>query len=202
MWKDIDWTEGRYSVSDRGEVRSNDRLVYNNGTGCTYQIKGKILRQYKNNKGYLYVDLCISGIPKRYLVHRLVAETFIENPNNYPIINHKDCNPLNNTVENLEWCTYQDNIRYCVSLGRQNLQTEKRQQAIHAPHTWLHTKVRQYSLNGDFIQEFESLTAAANWLVSNGITKNKGAKSNISACCKGKNKTSYGYKWEYANNEI
>ena len=105
IFKDIPGYEGLYQVSNLGNVKS-----------LNYRQTGKeqILRLHPKikNKGYFKVRLFKNGIVKSYFVHRLVAEAFIPNQNNYPIINHKDENPSNNSVSNLEWCTYSYNINY------------------------------------------------------------------------------------------
>lgn len=103
IWKDIPGYEGKYQVSNTGEVRS---LNYN-GTR-----KSKVLKQGTDKDGYKRVHLYKNGKNKNYLVHRLVAQAFLPNPNNYPIINHKDENPSNNYYKNLEWCTYEYNNNY------------------------------------------------------------------------------------------
>ena len=72
--------------------------------------KERILKQIKNNKGYLYVNLSLNGKFKPFFVHRLVGEAFIENKYNKPEINHIDHNPLNNSTQNLEWCTHSENM--------------------------------------------------------------------------------------------
>lgn len=102
-WKEIPGYEGLYQVSNTGRVRS---LNYN-GTGKT-----KVLKQTTNKDRYKKVTLFKKGKCKTWRVHRLVALAFIPNPNNYPIINHKDENPSNNYYKNLEWCTYSYNTNY------------------------------------------------------------------------------------------
>jgi hypothetical protein len=196
MWKDIENTNGFYSVSEDGLVKSNDRVIFNKGSNAYNKISGKILNQYKNNKGYLYVDLCIDGKSKHFLVHRLIAEAFIDNPEKYPIINHKDNNPLNNRVENLEWCTYAYNNQYRAKQNRNNY-SEKCKKVREQPSVWLYRSVKQYDLNSNIIQTFNSLTQATNWLIENNYTSNKNAKSNIIACCTNKAKTAYGFIWRY-----
>ena len=99
-----------YSVSNFGRVKSNSRYV-NTKAGIRY-FKGKILKPEVVADGHLRVVLCEACVKKRVFVHRLVAESFIPNPNNFPIINHKDENPANNHVDNLEWCTFSYNNRY------------------------------------------------------------------------------------------
>ena len=104
IWKDIPGYEGKYQVSNTGKVRS---LNYR-GTGKT-----KILKPSTHHRdGYKRVVLYKNDKQYYYLVHRLVAQAFIPNPNNYPVVNHKDENPANNAVWNLEWCTMDYNIDY------------------------------------------------------------------------------------------
>lgn len=107
-WKDIKNYEGKYQINENGEIRS---LKFINNQVEKKRKKPLIIKpQVRNN--YLIVNLCKNGIRKQYSVHRLVAETFIENPNNYNIVNHKDFNTFNNNVENLEWCTQKENVNY------------------------------------------------------------------------------------------
>lgn len=102
-WRDIKGYEGIYQISNKGRVKS----LGNNKTR-----KEKILRPGKR-KGYFYISLCKKGEkPKYFDIHRLVAQAFLPNPDNLPVVNHKDENKLNNNVENLEWCTYQYNNTY------------------------------------------------------------------------------------------
>lgn len=97
IWKNIKDYEGLYQVSNLGNVKS---LKTNK---CLY---------YSKSKNYLRVGLNKNGIRRGYSIHRLVAQTFIPNPDNLPCINHKDCNGHNNKVDNLEWCTYKYNNSY------------------------------------------------------------------------------------------
>ena len=73
---------------------------------------GRVLKPANNGRGYLFVVLYKNSKRKHFLIHRLVADAFIPNPENLPQVNHKDENPLNNNVENLEWCTCEYNIQY------------------------------------------------------------------------------------------
>lgn len=104
-WRDIQEYEGLYQVSSLGRVKSL-------GKGNSNNSKEKILKLDKNYKGYLQINLYKDGKLKHYRVHRLVANAFIPNPNNYEEINHKDENKENNCVENLEWCNRQYNAEY------------------------------------------------------------------------------------------
>lgn len=198
MFKDIPDTNGAYSCDENGNVRSNERLVYNKGSGRHYVIRERILNQYQNNKGYWYVDLRINNKTVRYLVSRLVATTWIPNPHNYPIINHKDNNPSNNCVDNLEWCTYQYNNEYSVSQGRHNYYTQACIKAHHANKKYLHKPVDQFDLTGFFVASYPSITEAAAAINTSFSNSRKG---NISACCHGKAKSAYGYIWRFKSNE-
>ena len=110
-WKDIKGYEGFYQVSNLGNVKSLARDIYYQN-GIVHRTKEKILVPGLNNKGYQYVNLYKKGKVKSMLIHRLVAMAFLPNPENKPMVNHKDENPLNNCVDNLEWCTASFNINY------------------------------------------------------------------------------------------
>lgn len=104
--KDIKGFEGRYTISNLGKVRS--------------LLTGREMKPYITSKGYARVTLryAHSRDYKSLLVHRLVAGNFLPNPNNYKEVNHKDCNRLNNNVDNLEWCDRFYNIKYAFEKGR------------------------------------------------------------------------------------
>lgn len=97
-WKPIEGYEGVYSVSDHGNVYSHR--------------KKRNIRIRKTSAGYCQVELWKDGKPKWFTIHRLVAKAFIPNPDNLEMVNHKDENPLNNNVYNLEWCTRSYNLTY------------------------------------------------------------------------------------------
>lgn len=111
IWVPIDGLEGYYEVSNKGHIRSLDRILH----GCygSMQLKrGQIMKPIKMKNGYLAQGFYYNGKHRQYYIHRLVAKAFIPNPNNLPEINHKDENKENNCVENLEWCDHTYNIRY------------------------------------------------------------------------------------------
>lgn len=110
IWKSID---DRYSVSNLGRVKSN------------YANKERILKPYKNRRGYLMVDLRYQNTRKTMQVHRLVAIAFIPNPDNLPEVNHKDEDKTNNRVENLEWCTTEYNCNYGTRNVRKGINCRK-----------------------------------------------------------------------------
>ncbi|MDF2543471.1 MAG: hypothetical protein K0S47_3189 [Herbinix sp.] len=101
IWKDVVGQEGNYKISNIGRI---------------FSIKtNKIRKPCSDKNGYQCVDLSINGIKYKAKIHRLVATAFIENPLNLPLVNHIDEHKANNTVENLEWCNNQYNIRYSQS---------------------------------------------------------------------------------------
>lgn len=106
VWKDIEGYEGIYQVSSIGEVKS---IFYNK--------KPKILKRSKTTTGYYKVELYKDKNRKSFKVHRLVAKAFILNPESKPNINHIDGNPLNNHVNNLEWCTQKENVLHAIETG-------------------------------------------------------------------------------------
>lgn len=162
-WKDVRRFEGKYQVSDKGNVRS---LI----KGC-HEVAQTI-----NSNGYPYVSLALPGHrTKKCRVHRLVAEAFIDNPNGYTQVNHKDECKLNNNVANLEWCTSSYNINY----GSRN---NKHSQKLSKP-------VVQIDFDGNIVNKWKSMTEAEKTLGFN--------KRNISNCCRGVRQTAYGYRWRY-----
>ena len=156
IWKDIKDFEGLYMISNLGNVKS----FYTN----------KILKLKKDKDGYLHINLYKNKKQYTLKVHRLVAEAFIPNVNNYREINHIDENKTNNVVENLEWCTRKYNKNY-----NNKIQS-------------ISKRVNQYDLNGNLIATYNSTMEASRIL---GISRN------ISACCLGKLKTCGGYIWRY-----
>ena len=103
-WRDIEGYEGRYQISDHGQVRSLARIVPG-PFGREVQICERIMRHCYHYKGYPIVFLSKEGIDKKFFVHRLVAIAFIPNPEAKKIVNHKDLNKENCVIENLEWMT-------------------------------------------------------------------------------------------------
>lgn len=198
-FKVIPNTNGAYSISPEGQVLSNARLIKRPKYAVgDYYVEDKILRWAINNKGYAYVDLRISNETHRQLVHRLVALTYIPNPKNLPLVNHKDFNPLNNKVENLEWCTASENIQYSAKQGRYSHMSEAKIKSSTAPKTYLWISVDQFDTDETYIRTFVSITAAARHLYREGKSTNIHSTSgNIIAVCKGKAHTCGGYKWKY-----
>ena len=165
IWKDIEGYPN-YQISTMGRVRS----LGNNKTR-----KEKILKSCKLNNGYLIVNLYKEGKVKKHTIHRLVAQTFLDNPNNLPEVNHKDEDKTNNRVENLEWCTQQYNTNY----GTRNKRIAKTKSI----------PILQFSKSGKLVKK---------WDCSMDIERELGFNhSNICMCCNGKRKSVGGYKWRY-----
>ena len=139
-----------------------------------YFKKGRTLKQVLNNKGYYYLNLCKDGKPKTFLVHRLIAKTFLSNPKNKPHINHLDANPKNNNIKNLEWCTHQENMQH--AWDNNLIKTRK--------------SVKQFDKSGNFLNEFVSVSEAAR---QSGLQATR-----ISAVCLGRRKTTGGYIWKHS----
>lgn len=160
-----------YQVSDWGRVKSLNYLH----TG-----KERVLKIRKTKCGYLRVTLYKNGKKKWCLVHRLVVETFLENPDNLPCVNHRNEIKTDNRVENLEYCTVAYNNSYGTRLERVS---EKKINGKKAK------VVLQFSLDGTFIKEFPSTREVERQL---GFFQ-----SNVANCCRGEQKTYKGFIWKY-----
>lgn len=129
IWKDIPGYEELYQASNLGRIRSLDREISVNGGNqhtrfmCKQIKKGKIRKSKLTKDGYYEIGLIKNGKTKFIRTHRLIAMAFIPNPNNYPVINHKNHNRLDNRSDNLEWCTVWYNNRY--SKARKIVQLDK-----------------------------------------------------------------------------
>ena len=115
-WKDIIGYEGLYQISNKGRVKS---------LGNKFKRKEKILSLNQNPEGYVNVGLHKNGINKKYSVHRLVANAFINNPYNKKQVNHINGIKNDNSINNLEWCTNKENMEHCVKKGLRNRYAKK-----------------------------------------------------------------------------
>ena len=162
IWKDIKDYEGHYQVSNLSRVKS---IKFG---------KERILKPVTDRHGYLIVGLWKNNKQKTYKVHRLVAEAFLPNPYNLPQVNHKDENPFNNNVNNLEWC----NSKYNCNFGTRIERISKRRSKT----------VLQYDLEGNFIREWKSTAECGR----NGFNQ-----GHVAACCQGKLKKHKDSIWRY-----
>ena len=163
IWKDIKGYEGRYQVSNKGRVRSFVNRDKSNP--CI------IRKPVPDRRGYSTVVLWIGSHNRCLKIHRLVAEAFIENPMNYPQVNHKDEDKTNNAVENLEWCDNKYNNTYHDIQKRKTI------------------PVIQYDLQGNEIARYYGLGEAER---QTGVFH-----CEISKVAKHRRKTAGGYKWEF-----
>lgn len=178
IWKDIKNYEGVYQVSNYGRIKSLCRRRRKND---------KILKVLRDSRNYLQINLHKNGEMFKYSIHRLVAEAFIPNPNNYPCVNHKDENKQNNHINNLEWCTYEYNNNYGTRLDKLS------------QNNYLAKIILQYSKENVFIKEWKNTRIA---IIGNnffGKEPNKlyTIKRAIQNCCNGERQTAYGFKWKY-----
>lgn len=180
-WRDIAISNGGYQISNLGRVRSVCRVALN----CSRHVHERILKTRVNKSGYEYVCIQVNGKRKAVKIHREVAKAFLDNPNGYEEVNHKDEVKTNNNVNNLEWCTRKYNANYGTTKLRA---VENRLKSYH-------NEVEQYSLDGSYIRTWNCPAQVEH------ETNKAMRKQNIVACCHGKYKTSYGYVWKYANSQ-
>ena len=116
IWKNVFGFENQYEVNKSGDVRRKQaETIYKDGRVAHFS--NNILKQSPNKKGYMRVYLSKNSKKYTKTVHRIVAETFILNPENKRTVNHKDCNKLNNSVDNLEWATNLENMQHAFLNG-------------------------------------------------------------------------------------
>ena len=142
-WAEVKDTDGKYLISDDGRVFS--------------VLSERMLTLQSNSEGYKRVELVRNGTSRRYLVHRLVAEAFIPNPNNYPLVNHKDEDKTNNHVENLEWCDGSYNVTYGTAVQRRVANTDYKYGADNPASK----TVYQFDMSGNLIGTYSSTYEAS-----------------------------------------
>lgn len=118
VWKPIPGFESRYEVSNRGRIRSVDRTIMRAGAKRMYKKLSVVLKPRLDKDGYHFVSIYRNSKPHHLKVHRIVAEAFLQKADSKDEVNHKDFDKINNCVENLEWCSHQQNVRHANSNGR------------------------------------------------------------------------------------
>ena len=182
IWKDINDYEGLYQVSNLGRIKSLKRKVDAGNGKMRWQYERIMSNKKTNGNGYNIVSLHKNGKSKNKCVHRLVAEMFIKNTNNYKYINHKDENKQNNCVNNLEWCTAQYNVTY------NNLHIRK---GIKNRNNKYSKRINRLDEENNILETYPSINEASRKM---GVSVRT-----ISKCLNGKQKHSAGYKWKYAD---
>lgn len=179
-WEPLKGFEGLYEISNYGQVKSIRRA------------KVKILKQRDNSKGYPRVNLAgANGRQKDYFVHRLVAEQFIPHDEKLNVVNHLDFNPHNNNVENLEWTTQLENMRYSYRNGR-FLRTKE----------WKNNLRKTNEKKGKAVIGTPIDGGKEIYFICLNDVKTKGfLPSSVCNCCKRKQKTHKNYFWRYATLE-
>lgn len=117
IWKDIKGYEELYAVSNTGKIRSKEKWVINSTYHTQRLIKGRIMKPWLNKNGYYTIKLSKSSKRETIYIHQAVANLFISKVEYKPILNHKDGNKLNNHIDNLEWCTYSENLQHAYDTG-------------------------------------------------------------------------------------
>ena len=178
IWKDIKGYEGLYQISNLGRVKSLPKVKRTPTT--EYITKARFLPWKICKGGYYRVSLSKKSKSKYFSIHRLVANAFL-GENGDLTVNHKDENKANNSVENLEYMSLKDNIKYGTGIKRSALRR------IDNP--LICTPVNQYTLDGEFVKRYPSIKKAKE--------ENGWSKENISLCCNHKRNQSNGYIWRH-----
>lgn len=185
IWKDIPNYEGLYQASTLGRIKSLGRTVLENPSikfpnGRQHKFPSKILVQTLGTNGYLNVGLySLNKKRNKFSVHRLIANSFLVMKNAKNIVNHKDENKLNNKVDNLEWCDYQYNLSYGDRINKYR--------------NTRGTKVDRLTLDGEYLDTWQSINHAAEQIYNN---RNK--EIDILKNCRGKSKYVLNYKWRFS----
>lgn len=191
-WKDIPEFKGYYQASNTGYIR---RIGDCSNQNSSWKIKPRELKPKDNGRGYLVLLLSVNGTHYQRYVHRLVAQTFIDNPLNYSEVNHKDGNKKNNEVNNLEWCSKSYNEKHAYANGLKPVRGcygRKKKVAM-----------LDFETNR-ILNIFDSVDEASKYVGLKNF-------ANISACCSyAEDSTRYkrpclsskGYKWRFATHDM
>lgn len=180
-WKDIAGYEGYYQVSSLGRVKPLARIIIR-ADGYPKTIPEKIMSQTIGTNGYNLIVLNKFGRFKGFAVHRLVAEAFIPNTSDKEQVNHINEIKTDNRIENLEWVTPKQNINHRGAHVRSEIGHWER--------------ICMLDKEGRIIRFFDSVTE------TNKFFNNKNARDAVFKCLTGRSKTSFGYKWRYANDKL
>lgn len=177
-WKDIPGYESYYQVSNFGRIRS-------------LQYKGRkrmlVLKPIIKRTGYYVVS--INRLQKH--IHRLVAEAFLPNPCNFPVVDHIDTDKSNNSVENLRWCSIKDNVNNPLSKELRTNMVRRKCYGRLGKDSLTHKAVYQFSITGEFVRHWECMSdACRHYGIDTG---------SMTRVCQGKSHTAKGFVWRYQN---
>lgn len=183
-WKLISKTNNLYAVSTLGRIMS--------------MRDGRIMKTTITNKGYELVITHVDGKQKGYTVHRLVAEAFLPNKNNYPVINHKDENPLNNNVNNLEWCSSSYNNTYNDIHIKSGIKRRGRpsHNKMKTTKEYENKEVLMLTKDNELIKVFNTVSEASYYISELYGNKQVTASSKIWNVIHNKGKTYLGFIWK------
>lgn len=181
----VDYTD-MYNISNFGRAKSLDRYVFRNGKQIF--LKGKILSQVKDRKGYSSIKLSKDGKERSVKTHKLVAIAFCKNDDtiNKNCINHINEVKFDNRADNLEWCTNEYNLNYGEC--RKKISDTQRRKYANGEIKKATKSVVQLSLSGDFVSRYDSIT---------DVSKNGFNRRNVNQCCLCQRKKHKGYIWIY-----
>ena len=186
IWMPIKGYEKDYEVSDFGNVRS---LRYAN-KGLNKKGNGvKNLKLILNNLGYYVVNLYRNGKMKQHSVHRLVAEAFLPNPNNFPVIDHINTTTTDNRKSNLRWCNVKDNVNNPISSKRRINKVREMFKGKTGKDALKHKPVIQYTLDGEFIRKWDCMMDACRFY--------KIDSGSLTRACQGEYHKVKGFAWRY-----
>lgn len=194
IWKPVVGLENRYMISSLGRVK---RLAYDvtDSMGRHTHHHDKLMKvRIGSRTGYPQVNLWVGEKNKPFSIHRLIAEAFIPNPNNYPCVNHIDEDRSNSVLGNLEWCTYEYNCTYGTARKKRReslirFYNEHPDFKITVKKRGNDFKVNQYSLDGKLLKTFDGGLPE--------IKKIFGRNASVCSCVLHKNNSAYGYVWRY-----
>ena len=197
IWKDVVGYEGRYQISSQGRVLSTGKYI----DGRIFEPK--YVKTRLDIGGYVTVALYKGRLGKEYKVHRLVAQAFIPNPQNLPFVDHINTKRNDNRVSNLRWCTHQENCNNPltrknisrsakIAFNKEEIRKQRTERMLRINDIVVakrRKKVKQFSLDGQFIKEYKSMNDAARAI--------SGYSGYIRDVCNGKARSYKGFIWKY-----
>ena len=187
IWKDIVGYDGLYQISNMGRVKSLERIARNN-----HKIKEKILTPNLNKGGYLRVHLRKDNYSYTPLIHRLVAQAFLPNPNNKPQIDHINTNKTDNRVCNLRWTTASENMKNPITLESSRIANSGENNpmfGVIGANNKRSRTVLQFTKDGEFIKKWDCINDIKRELGINAVLINR--------VCKGLQEQTYNYIFKY-----